>query len=563
MAKKQLGDLTARLSAGPKNILKRLDTLAREVRSLHRLQIPIRTLEDLTNSMGLQEAGEFRTGNGASPGAGFTGGRFGYPGFTYDGIEFFLAGVVNDVIQVGLALADGKMYFGAGAGFLDVSGMTLKNTSGKIYFQLASGVGNIGLMYGSADNDIAIQNSEDGKNILFQIEIGANAPSLVWGESPVWTDVAQLKFGAGPVGSVFTMFGNTGKIENQLWGEKTGTENLLNGEGRDIDTRIEGDTDANLFMVDASTDRVGIGTATPAVKLHVVGDALITGAITGGLNAPQGFLVNGKIVPSVATSDLTVAIKTLAGANPSASDPVYVRIGDTVRTITAALSVTKNDATNWFNAGSAELATKEIDYFVYLGYNATDGVVIGFSRIPYAKRYGDFSATTTNEKYAAISTITTAAAADYYEVVGRFAATLSAGAGYTWTVPTFTALNLINRPIFETRLLDWVPVHSRTGTAYTNLPSTSFAKYLVSGRNIGVREVHLQNATPGGTGSQQFTIPFVGGQSNLGLVLNANSTVLLLGYVNVTNLVVITKYDGTAEVTASQFYVYRGDILVD
>jgi hypothetical protein len=185
--------------------------------------------------------------------------------------------------------------------------------------------------------------------------------------------------------------------------------------------------------------------------------------------APQGFLINGKIVPSVAANDLTVAIKGMDGNNPSASNPVYCRIGDTVRTITAALSVTKNDGTNWFNSGSAELATKEVDYFVYLGYNATDGVVIGFARIPYANRYDGFSATSTNERYCAISTITNAAAGDYYEVIGRFAATLSAGAGYTWTVPTFTALNLIQRPIYNTRYLTYAPT-TTGGTSITGDP---------------------------------------------------------------------------------------------
>jgi hypothetical protein len=58
------------------------------------------------------------------------------------------------------------------------------------------------------------------------------------------------------------------------------TENLtvnkatvLNESGGDNDTRIEGDTDANLFFVDASTDRIGIGTSSPSTKLHVVGGA--------------------------------------------------------------------------------------------------------------------------------------------------------------------------------------------------------------------------------------------------------------------------------------------------
>ena len=111
------------------------------------------------------------------------------------------------------------------------------------------------------------------------------------------------------------------------------------------------------------------------------------------LYAPEGFLLNGKIVPSVSSNNLTVAIKGMDGNDPSATNPVYVRIGDAIRSITSDLSVTANAGTNWFNAGSSELATYEIDYFVYLGYNATDGVVIGFARIPYATAYSQFSTT--------------------------------------------------------------------------------------------------------------------------------------------------------------------------
>jgi hypothetical protein len=51
---------------------------------------------------------------------------------------------------------------------------------------------------------------------------------------------------------------------------------------------------------------------------------------------------NGKISVTVAADNLTVAIKTLAGTDPSLSTPVYIRIGDTIRTITSALSVTVN-----------------------------------------------------------------------------------------------------------------------------------------------------------------------------------------------------------------------------
>ncbi|MGA1049930.1 MAG: hypothetical protein ACO3TG_00370, partial [Minisyncoccia bacterium] len=146
-------------------------------------------------------------------------------------------------------------------------------------------------------------------------------------------------------------------------------------------------------------------------------------------------LINGKIVPSVASNNLTVAIKTLQDTDPTPTNPVFVWIGGVLKPITSALSLTRNAGTNWFSSGSAELATREIDYFVYMGFNATDGVTLGFSRIPYARLYSDFNTTTTNEKHCAISTITNAAAGDNYVNVGRFAATLSAGAGHTWSVP--------------------------------------------------------------------------------------------------------------------------------
>ena len=229
------------------------------------------------------------------------------------------------------------------------------------------------------------------------------------------------------------------------------------------------------------------------------------------LNAPQGFLQNGKIVPSVSSNNLTVALKGLDGNDPSSSNPVYIRIGDTVHTITSALSVTKNAGTNWCNAGSSELATKEIDYFVYLGYNATDGVVIGFSRYPGANEYGDFSATTTNEKYCAISTITNAASGDDYEVIGRFSATLSAGAGYTWTVPTFDTTNLIQRPIRETRLLDFNSVRTVSGGTVPTYTNKDDNKYRVTCGRVEW-EINADNASGGtaGAGAARIThsLPF-------------------------------------------------------
>lgn len=203
------------------------------------------------------------------------------------------------------------------------------------------------------------------------------------------------------------------------------------------------------------------------------------GVIKANINSPQGFLINGKISVTDAAG-ITVAIKTLAGTDPSATDPVYVRIGDTVRTISAALSVTAADGTNWFESGKAELYGKEVDYFAYLGYNATDGVVIGFSRI-IGNQYSDFTTAANTEKFCKISTITNAASTDYYEVIGRFAAILSTSAAYTWSVPTFTAINLIQRPIYETRVLTWLPTYvgwtSNTATGTYRVIGSTLVTY--------------------------------------------------------------------------------------
>lgn len=195
----------------------------------------------------------------------------------------------------------------------------------------------------------------------------------------------------------------------------------------------------------------------------------------GFFDLPDGFMMGGRLSVTVAANAITVAVKTTAGNNPSVNEPVFVKLEGTWYVITAALSVTRAAATNWFYAGSSELATKEIDYFAYIGRNATDGITIGFARIPYGRRYDSFSTTSNDEKYCAISVTTNAAAADPYNVVGRFAAILSAGAGYTWSVPAFTAINLVQKPIFETRVLSWTP----TLTGFSVNPTVTTYSYKV------------------------------------------------------------------------------------
>ena len=70
---------------------------------------------------------------------------------------------------------------------------------------------------------------------------------------------------------------------------------VINEDGTDDDSRIEGLSDENLFYVDAGNDRVGIGTASPSSSFHVNGTTTLARSF-------DGFMAGGGIAPaSVAT----------------------------------------------------------------------------------------------------------------------------------------------------------------------------------------------------------------------------------------------------------------------
>lgn len=232
-----------------------------------------------------------------------------------------------------------------------------------------------------------------------------------------------------------------------------------------------------------------VTTGTDDTKIVTPKGLKDAGILTTTQYAPEGFLINGKIVPSVTSNNLTVALKGMDGNDPSASNPIYVRIGDTVRSITSALSITRNAGTNWAYAGSAEMATKEIDWFVYLHYYPdTTTIYLFLSRICHPRNFVGFpNFNSTTDSKTALHSGAVANATDDVCVIGRFGATLSAGAGYTWSVPTFTATNLIQRPIYETRFLSYVPTLTwSAGVAPSGSPGINTHTYKITYNNMHV-----------------------------------------------------------------------------
>ena len=147
--------------------------------------------------------------------------------------------------------------------------------------------------------------------------------------------------------------------------------NVFNDAGADVDQRIEGDTDANLVYVDASTDRVGIGTATPTAKLQVNGSFALNAPVTVTTNYTVAdtvcFIISNRAatntltLPAAATSTGRVLFISTIGGNftvVSASFNVVPRAGGAASTsilppTDGSWAMLVCDGTNWIIMASS------------------------------------------------------------------------------------------------------------------------------------------------------------------------------------------------------------------
>jgi len=116
---------------------------------------------------------------------------------------------------------------------------------------------------------------------------------------------------------------------------------IVNSNGADQDTRISGDNDNNLLFTDASADKVGIGTSTPAEKLDVAGNLAISNGFLSFSQTPQA--ATGNAAASVSTSITNFTLS-------SGSDSLSLATGTTgqvkiINVIAGAGSVSINVAT--------------------------------------------------------------------------------------------------------------------------------------------------------------------------------------------------------------------------
>lgn len=113
----------------------------------------------------------------------------------------------------------------------------------------------------------------------------------------------------------------------------------FNESGADTDCRIEGDTDVNLFYTDASTDRVGFGTATPSTKVEIAGVLSVKqGASSSVAHSGGSIFDHYADVKSVTTTETDLYSDTLPasslGTNGDKLEGVYSGIVVTHATAT-------------------------------------------------------------------------------------------------------------------------------------------------------------------------------------------------------------------------------------
>ena len=121
----------------------------------------------------------------------------------------------------------------------------------------------------------------DGGGITLQ---GATNKTITWIDTTdAWTfnQVVDLPAGTNTLPALFfngdVDTGIYSPGDNQLAISTSGTQRVnfgtgevvFNETGENYDLRIEGDTQANLVFVDASTDQVGLGTNSPSAPLHI------------------------------------------------------------------------------------------------------------------------------------------------------------------------------------------------------------------------------------------------------------------------------------------------------
>lgn len=253
-------------------------------------KIGLQQLSDLTSRLGFIDAGELRLGNRILPGGGFSGIRMAYPDsiLTYDSETWNFVGVEDDVLQVGIRATDGKFVGGAGKVGIDKDGIKLASGIGSLarlaWYTDISDAANLikaSIVYNSGNQTFQIGAWEDSSEIqlIFTLANTLYSPTITFFEDP--GDLHQyMLWDSKNFSSIIIDFLGSIKIVGKEDASHTDlTETFFNGLGYDLDHRIESENNINMFFLDGSTDRIGVGLDTPLATFDINGDLRVRGFV--------------------------------------------------------------------------------------------------------------------------------------------------------------------------------------------------------------------------------------------------------------------------------------------
>jgi hypothetical protein len=198
------------------------------------------------------------------------------------------------------------------------SGLLKSNNTLSVDFATVSSVSYVNSAVGSASNfsntNLTFSGNRDhntdGYYYSLTTDNGSYLESWHYLDSTInqiGYDTNQLFFNG--TSSIYIYFANVKRLNF------TENETVFNEDSyNNLDFRIEGDTDQNLFFVDASTDRIGIGTSSVDYKLHVVGTVSTTGfRMTNG--ASSGYVLTSDASGNATWNSPSVGVTKYSGTS--------------------------------------------------------------------------------------------------------------------------------------------------------------------------------------------------------------------------------------------------------
>lgn len=148
---------------------------------------------------------------------------------------------------------------------------------------------------------------------------------------------------------------------------------VFNEAGAALTSRFEGDTDANLLVTNGTTDRVGIGTATPTTKLQVNGSFGLNAPVTVTTDYVVAATANWIISNRAASNTLTL---------PTASTSTGRVLKVMTRTAQTVISASANVVQKGGGAATNAILPATIGAWAELVSDGTSWLIVAAGTIP-------------------------------------------------------------------------------------------------------------------------------------------------------------------------------------